>query len=67
MPSIRYLQKPNLFATWIRKELHKYFMNVRRKFMATGDERFLEDLEFIQLERRIQCPESFIVIVPNKR
>ena len=60
MPTIKYYQDINLFATPLRKELHQYFMRIRRKFIETGREDLLEELEFIQYERRIQCPESFI-------
>jgi len=42
--------------------IEAHFIKKRAEYMANPDDSKLEELEFIQQERRIQTPEKFIQI-----
>lgn len=69
MPRIKYLQNPDFVATRGRIQLHKLFLRKRHELLHTEDhgkqDALIEELEFIQAERRIQCPNSFVRIIRN--
>jgi len=42
--------------------IESYFMKKREEYMSNPTDPKLEELEFIQQERRIQTPEKFIQV-----
>ena len=46
--------------------IEAHFIKKRAEYMANPDDSKLEELQFIQQERRIQQPEKFIQIIRLK-
>ena len=50
---------------WMVEELEKYFLIKREEFIKKSTDTKLEELEFIQEERRIQDPSKKVIVHLN--